>query len=99
LAFRNNGVAGRHSLSVILHGPTGNPTAVGARLTLELADGSAQTSEVAAGANYRLDSKTATFFGYSDAVPPRRLRVRWPDGTSTVHEVTAPAATVVLSAP
>jgi hypothetical protein len=99
LAFRNNGVAGRHSLGVILHGTVGNPQAIGARVTVELADGSAQTSEVAAGANYRPDSTTATFFGYSDVSLPRRIRVRWPAGASTVHEVTAPAATMVLSAP
>ena len=33
LAFRNNGVAGHRPLRVVLHGPAGNPTAVGARIT------------------------------------------------------------------
>jgi hypothetical protein len=97
LAFRNNGVAGRHSLSVVLRGPAGNPTAVGARLTLELADGSTQTSEVAAGSGYYTQSTATCFFGYPEANPPRRLSLRWPDGTTTTREVTTPSSTLTIS--
>ena len=60
--------------------PPGNPTAVGARITVELADGSTQTSEVYAGSGYYSQSTAACFFGYPEANPPRHIRVRWPSG-------------------
>jgi hypothetical protein len=97
LAFRNNGVAGRHSLCLRLHGPAGNPTGVGATVTLELADGSRQTSEVCAGSGYYSQSTAACFFGWTEGNPPRRVRVRWPSGVSTEHEVPPQATTLVLS--
>jgi len=87
LAWRNSGVAGRHSFRVVLEGPPGNAPAVGAGVTLELADGTTQTSEVFAGAGYYSQSSAACFFGYPDANLPRRLKVRWPDGTVTLHPV------------
>jgi hypothetical protein len=99
LAFRNAGVPGRKSLRVALRGPAGNPTAVGARLTLELADGSTQTAEVVAGSGYYSQSSAACFFGYLEATPPRRLHVRWPAGPTTVHEVPPALPTLTFSAP
>jgi len=102
LAYRNQMVPGRKSLRVALRGPAGNPTAVGARLTLELADGSVQTAEVAAGAGYYSQSSAACFFGYPEGTPPRGLRVRWPDGTTFVHVLTAsaePTLTLTKSVP
>ena len=99
LAFRNQGVAGRHSLRVTLRGPAGNPSAVGARITVELADGSTQTSEVYAGSGYFSQSSPDCFFGYPDANPPRQIRVRWPAGVVTRHEVPPQATVITLSAP
>lgn len=95
LAFQNHGVPGRHSLRVELRGTAGNTTAIGARITLELSDGTAQTSEIHAGSGYYSQSSPACFFGWPDANPPRQLRVRWPDGSSTLHPV--PVGTVSLS--
>ncbi|HZL45736.1 MAG TPA: FG-GAP-like repeat-containing protein, partial [Opitutaceae bacterium] len=80
LAYRNNRVVGRHFLRIQLRGPAGNPTAVGARITVELADGSTQTSEIYAGSGCYNQSSAVGFFGYPDAAPPRRIRVRWPSG-------------------
>jgi hypothetical protein len=97
LAFRNNGVAGRHSLRVRLHGPNGNPTAVGARVTLELSDGSRQTSEVAAGSGYYSQSSAACFFGWPDGNSPRKVHVRWPTGEETDHAVPAQSTELTLS--
>ena len=99
LAYRNNGVAGRHSLRVVLRGLAGNPTAVGARITVELADGSTQTSEVYAGSGYYSQSTSACFFGYPDANPPKAIRVRWPSGLATEHRAPANSTTLILSAP
>ena len=98
LAFHNNGVPGRHSLRIQLRGPSGNPTAVGARITVELADGSTQTSEVYAGSGYYSQSAAACFFGYPDVNPPKQVRVRWPSGATTEHSV-PPKSTALLIAP
>jgi len=85
LTFLNGGAPGRNSFGVALRGAPGNPTAVGARLTLLLGDGSSQTAEVSAGSGYLSQSSATAFFGYPDSAPPARLRVRWPDGRETEH--------------
>ena len=99
LAYHNHGIAGRRPLRVVLRGPAGNPAAIGARVTLELADGTTQTAEVTAGAGDAAPSTAACFFGYPDTNSPRRLRVRWPDGSSSSHDVTTTATTLTLTVP
>jgi hypothetical protein len=99
LAFRNNGAAGRHSFCVRLRGPAGNPSAVGARVTVDLGDGSFQVGEVYAGSGYYSQSAAACFFGWSDRRPPKRILVRWPWGTETEHRFSPGPRTVVLSSP
>jgi len=95
LAYRNHGVAGRQSLRVALRGAPGNPTAIGACITVELADGSTQQREVIAGSGYASQSSAACFFGYPTANPPRQVRIRWPNGTSTKHAVATPVPPVL----
>ncbi len=97
--FRNRGVAGRKSVRLELRGPAGNPTAVGAAITVELADGSTGSSEVYAGSGYYSQSTAAGFFGYPDANPPREIRVRWPSGVTTRHAFSAGSPALVLRAP
>jgi len=97
LAFRNNGVAGRKSVRITLRGPVGNPTGVGARITVELADGTELTDEVYAGSGYYSQSTAACFFGYQDANPPRQVQVRWPAGTTTQHPFSPGSSSLVLS--
>ncbi len=99
LAFRNHGVAGHHPLRVSLRGPAGNPTGVGARITVELADGSSQTQEIFAGSGDYSQSSAAGFFGYPEGNPPRRVRVRWPTGATSEHAVPEHASVLVLDAP
>src|ERR1019366_9703330 len=99
IAFRNNGTDGRHSLRVRLRGPAGNPTAVGARVTVELEDGTEQSGEVHAGSGYYSQSTAACFFGWAERNPPRRIRVRWPSGAETAHAAPPLSATLTLSAP
>jgi len=96
LAFRNCGVAGRHSLRIQLRGTAGNPTAVGARITVELADGSTETSEVYAGSGYYTQSTAASFFGYPDSNRPRKIRVRWPAGLTVEYGVPSGASSLTL---
>jgi hypothetical protein len=98
-AFLNQGVKGRHSLRIQLRGPAGNPTAIGARVTLELADGTTRTGEVYAGSGYFSQSTAACFFGYMPANPPRQIHVRWPSGATSTHPIPPQSFTIVLAAP
>ncbi len=81
LAFRNQGVTGRHSVAVRLQGTPGNPTAIGAVVTAEYADHSTQTAEIQAGSGYYSQSTPTLFFGFSDANPLSSFRIRWPNGS------------------
>jgi hypothetical protein len=99
LAFRNQRVPGRNMLCVRLHGPAGNPDAIGARLTLELRDGSAQTCETYAGSGYYSQSIAAAFFGFLDSNPPVRLQIRWPSGATSHLAVPAHSSRIDVSAP
>jgi hypothetical protein len=100
LAYLNQPVRGRHSFGVVLRGRPGNPACIGARLTVRLANGSTQTSELAAGSGYFSQSSATAFFGYPDDAPPTDIRIRWPDGRETVQTLTAPPAKLLrLSAP
>ncbi len=87
LAFRNQGREGGHSLGVRLRGRPGNPTAIGARISLEMRDGTTQTAEVFAGGGYFSQSSAACFFGWTPSNPPRTIHVRWPDGSSSAQQV------------
>ena len=98
LAFRNQRIAGRKSVRVDLRGPAGNPTAVGARITVELTDGSTLNSEVYCGSGYYSQSTAACFFGYADSNAPRQVRVRWPSGATTVHPFPPGISSLILSA-
>jgi hypothetical protein len=99
LAFRNRGVAGRKSVRILLHGPNGNPQAVGARIVVELSDGTKQTAEVYAGSGYYSQSTAACFFGYAETNRPTRIQVQWPSGKTTTQDAGSLAATLTLSPP
>ncbi len=100
LTFLNRKRPSRNSFGVALRGTPGNPTAVGARLTLQLADKSTQMVEIAAGSGYFSQSSPTVFFGYPDASPPVRLSIRWPDGHETEQNFTSPPPKLLrLSAP
>ena len=97
LAFRNSGTAGRRSIGFRLLGPSGNPTGVGSRVTIEFADGSTRTSDVFAGFGYYSQSSAECFFVYADANPPRKVRVRWPSGADSQYAVPPGSVTLTLS--
>jgi hypothetical protein len=95
-AWRNLGVADRAFLRVTLRGPAGNPRAIGARVTMMPADGPAQIAETASGAGWVRPAEASLFFGYSPENPPQRVRVRWPSGTATEHDVAPGTRSVLL---
>jgi len=85
LALRNQGIEGHHSFAVALRGPVGNPTAVGARVTVTMTDGKIQSAEVHAGSGYLSQSTASLFFGFIDHNLPKSITVRWPDGRASTH--------------
>ena len=99
LAWQNRGISGHHTLQVQLQGRPGNRTAIGARVTVALADGTTQTSEVAAGSGVLSQGTTTLFFGYPSSNPPRAIHVRWPDGTKYQQNLTANPGRLNLAEP
>src|SRR5262249_10853924 len=83
------------ALAVRLHGGRGNPTAVGARVTLVAPDGRRQSREIQAGAGYLTQSPACAHFR---RVPSgSKVEVRWPDGTTTTHDLKATSGRITLS--
>jgi hypothetical protein len=95
--FQNQVAAGRHFLRIALRGVAGNPHAIGALVTLELADGSRQSAEIHAGSGYGTQSSAAVFFAWPDGSSPRAIHVRWPGGRTTTRAVPATVHSLVLS--
>lgn len=77
----DNAVGKGKPLAVKLKGEAGNPTAVGARVTL-VHDGGRVAQEVTAGSGYASQSSATLFFGLG-AGKAKQLVVRWPDGEET----------------
>jgi enediyne biosynthesis protein E4 len=98
LVFLRSDSADRSSLRVDLRGRLGNPTAVGARLALEMADGTRHWREVSAGSGYFSQSSSGTFFAWSRHNPPRAITVYWPWGEQTQHAVPEGETRLVLVA-
>ncbi len=73
--------------AVRLRGRPGNPTGVGAKVTLRLDDGVEQTAEVQAGGGYLSQNTSTTYFGWDSARRVQSINVRWPDGRVTHHKV------------
>jgi len=99
LAFHNRGRDGYHAFRVLLQGTSGNPTAVGARLILTLADGSSQSAEITAGSGYYSQSTSAAFFSHPAAQSPRNLTITWPNGTTTEHVQSNGSTSLTIVAP
>ena len=78
-------------LHVRLEGPRGNPTGVGARVTLHRQSGATESRWVTAGSGYLSQSTAAALFPASSQQPdaPQRVVVRWPDATEQTVPVDA----------
>ena len=85
VAFQNCAPRPTRRLLVELVGQPGNPTGVGARLKLVLADGGQRVAEVHAGSGYLSQSTARSGFALRPGERPSRLEVRWAGGrTQTV---------------
>ncbi|HEY3757103.1 MAG TPA: FG-GAP-like repeat-containing protein [Opitutaceae bacterium] len=85
--FRNARHGGNRMFAVRLHGPAGNPTGIGAAITVTRADGSRESGSVYAGSGYYSQSSPAAFFGSPSPSPAKSISVRWPDGKVTTQDV------------
>jgi hypothetical protein len=99
LAFVNIPIRGRNGFSVRLEEEGSNRAAIGAKITVVHTSGAQQVAEVHAGGGYLSQSSLACFFGFKDGNPPREMRVRWPDGTSSVHPYSRGQTSVQLVKP
>ncbi len=99
MLLRNTGAERASSVAIRLRGRPGNPTAVGARVTVTGADGRKQTGEVYAGSGYLSQSSPLVFCGRGTAATQLDVSVRWPDGKKSMHTIEPTESYVVLSYP
>ena len=93
----NNGTIGafegrphkqNQTLRVTLLGPPGNPTCVGASVTVRFKDSpEIRRAEVYAGGGYLSQSTTRLTFGCGPTLEPKEIRVRWADGKTTTYQI------------
>ena len=98
-AFEHRGGSRKRVFTVRLEGKAGNPTGVGAQVTVRLDSGPTQTSEVYAGGGYLSQSTSALTFGLGEKATVERIEVRWPDGQMSSHEVSKDQRMVVIKLP
>ena len=65
-----------------LHGPAGNPSAVGAKVTIHYSDGSQLHLETSCGGGYLSQSTPTLFFGHPKDQTIEKIDIVWPDGVS-----------------
>jgi hypothetical protein len=83
--WRNEGLAASHHyLTVELEGAAPNRHGIGARIELTAA-GRTQVTMVRAGSNYVSQDPQVAHFGVGSAQRVDALRIRWPDGSESVH--------------
>ena len=98
-AFEHRGSTRARVLTVRLAGKAGNPTAVGAQVTVRLDSGLTQTSEVYAGGGYLSQSTSALTFGLGEDASVETVVVRWPDGQTTTHGEVKDQRKIVIEQP
>jgi hypothetical protein len=88
LLFQNNGNTINNFIRVSLTGPATNPTGVGARVTVTLADGSTTMREVHAGSGYLSQDDSTHVFGLG-ANGSATVTVLWSNGATSTQNVNA----------
>jgi len=83
LLFINRPATGERRLRVSLRGRPGNPTGVGARVTLHLTHARARIAEVHAGGGFVSQSTPNVSFGLGGTDQVQRVDVRWASGHTT----------------
>ncbi len=89
-------VSQRRPISVRLHGASGNPTGIGARVEVTFSSGQELTQEVYAGTGYLTQSGSVLYFGQGGATA-KEFNVRWPNGEES--RLSAASNQVVIEHP
>ncbi len=89
LAFTAQPATAARAITVRLSGPSGNPTAVGARVTLADGPRVLTVSEVTAGSGYQSQSTATLFLTLPRGIKNPALRIRWPGGATTDATISA----------
>lgn len=84
-AFLNN--SGQKSLKIRLQGSKGNPSAIGALVTVQGKDGRSWVREMRAGGGYLSQSPAEVTFKVPSGESASRVSIRWPDGSQSEHEL------------
>ena len=79
MILKNNGIAGKHWVSLELQGTKSNRLAIGARLKI-VAGGMTQTEEIHSGGSYLSQSDLRVHFGLNAATKIESVEIRWPSG-------------------
>ena len=87
VSFQHQQTSANRVLNVRLVGPWGNPTAIGARVTLQRNRGPPQVAEVQAGSGYLSQSTATLTFGLAAGDTVQQIEIAWPDGSRSVHKV------------
>jgi len=80
--YSNTNSNGNHYLQIVLEGPAGNSKGIGARVSVETANGT-QMREVTLGTNYLSQSPAILHFGLGDATAVTTVTVSWPGAANT----------------
>ena len=84
--FINQAKTGR-PFTIRLKGNSGNPTAIGAKVTLVTARIQSQSAEVYGGSGYLSQSEPILYFAAPEGAKLARINIRWPDGTEEKRDV------------
>jgi hypothetical protein len=93
--YRN--VGARPGLRVRLVGPETNPSAIGASVRVVYADRDGPTREIRAGSGYWSADDPVVAMGLDGT--PIGVRVRWPGGEVTTHDIDPGDREVTIQAP
>ncbi|MFP6858333.1 MAG: CRTAC1 family protein, partial [Roseibacillus sp.] len=97
LAFESRGEV--TPFAVRLAGPGGNPTGIGARVTMEYASGVTRVAEMSAGGGYLSQAPAVLYFSAPEGTAAKSVSVRWPDGKTSTEAVKAGSRRVVVKSP
>ena len=95
MAFEHQGSADNRVLNIQLKGKSPNPTAIGAKVTVQLDSGTVQTAEVHAGSGYLSQSTPTLTFGLGQSTAVKEVLVRWPGGSESQHAPNAGGLLVI----
>lgn len=84
--FLNQSKGGK-PFSVRLKGTKGNPTAIGARVTVKAPNMNGQSAEIYGGGGYLSQSEPVLYFAAPESGTSAQITVRWPDGSEEQRDI------------